>query len=75
MKNKFGLLSPLLFFTCVQCFCVFIPLAVTEAYSFTTDGYEIFNVRTDFNENVDILYLTRVKVKHISPPPNLILNG
>ena len=28
--------------SCVQCFCVFIPPAV---YSFTTDAYEIFNVR------------------------------
>ena len=32
--------------TSMQCFRVPIPPAVIKAYSFTTDGYGIFNVRT-----------------------------
>ena len=36
---------PVLFLSCVQCFRVFHTTGC-EAYSFTTDGYGIFNMRT-----------------------------
>ena len=59
MHGKFGLLSPrgkraaivlrypALFFPCVQCFCVSKPPAVRPTFFLTTDGYGIFNVRTN----------------------------
>ena len=39
---------PLLFFTCLQCFCVSIPAAVRPTFFFkATDGYGIFNMCTN----------------------------